>query len=229
VESDGEPTGEYLHSATISGMKSGGAAAFERQDIKLTVEGTTISFIDDHDVTELDYVKYELATEATGTAAISSSFSVEDWGLIIIEGAVGSAYINIAYAQGIPDSVRQMLSNIDNKTIPVIAEALLYLYNENKALRELLTGKDNAVLPYIKVQTIECNDMLTMGVPDVLVCSEEGAPSAANVPDNWDETTMTVWNGCPRKVGQQYVDKASGKVYYAIKVTGSTNDWVALN
>ena len=229
IESEGEPTGEYLHSATISGMKSGGAAAFERQDIRLTVEGTTVSFIDEHDVTELDYVKYELATEAIGTAAVSSSFSVEDWGLIIIEGAVGSAYINIAYAQGIPDSVRQMLSNIDNKTIPVIAEALLYLYNENKALRELLTGKDNAVLPYIKAQTIEYNDMLTMGVPDVLVCSEAGAPSAANVPDNWDETTMTVWNGCPRKIGQQYVDKASGKVYYAIKVTGSTNDWVVLN
>lgn len=229
IESEGEPTGEYLHSATISGMKSGGAAAFERLDIKLTVEGTTVSYIDELDLTKLDFVKYELATEATGTVAVSSSFSVEDWGLIIIEGAVGSAYINIAYAQGIPDSVRQMLSNIDNKTIPVIAEALLYLYNENKALRELLTGKDNAVLPYIKAQTIECNDMLTMGVPDVLVCSEAGAPSAANVPDNWDETTMTVWNGCPRKVGQQYVDKASGKVYYAIKVTGSTNDWVVLN
>ena len=229
IKSEGEPTGEYLHSATISGMKSGGAADFERLDIKLTVEGTTVSYIDELDLTKLDFVKYELATEATGTADVSSSFSVEDWGLIIIEGAVGSAYINIAYAQGIPDSVRQMLSNIDTKTIPVIAEALLYLYNENKALRELLTCKDNAVLPYIKAQTIECNDMLTMGVPDVLVCSVEGAPSAANVPDNWDEATMTVWNGCPRKVGQQYVDKASGKLYYAIKVTDSTNDWVVLN
>ena len=229
VESEGEPTGDYIHTATISGMKSGGAAAFETLDITLIVDGTTISFTDQNATVENDYVKYELATEATGTAAVSSSFSVEDFGLIIIEGAVGSAYINIAYAQGIPDSVRQMLSNIDNKTIPVIAEALLYLYNENKALRELLTGKNDAVLPYIKAQTIECNDMLTMGVPDVLVCSEAGAPSAANVPDNWDETTMTVWNGCPRKVGQHYVDEASGKVYYAIKVTGSTNDWVVLN
>lgn len=229
VESEGEPTGEYIHTANISGMKSGGAAAFERQDITLLVDGTTVSFVDNNEPVELDYVKYELATEATGTVAVSSSFSVEDWGLIFIEGAVGSAYINIAYAQGIPDSVRQMLSNIDNKTIPVISEALLYLYSENKALRELLTGKNNAVLPYIKAQTIECNDMLTMGVPDVLVCSVAGAPSAANVPDNWDETTMTVWNGCPRKVGQQYVDKESGKVYYAIKVTGSTNDWVLLN
>jgi len=229
VESEGEPTGDYIHTATISGMKAGGAAAFETLGIALIVDGTTISFTDQNETVESDYVKYELATEATGAAAVSSSFTVEDWGLIIIQGAVGSAYINIAYAQGTPDSVRQMLSNIDNKTIPVIAEALLYLYNENKALRELLTGKDNAVLPYIKAQTIECVDKMTMGVPDVLESSVEGAPSAANVPDNWNEATMDVWDGCPRRIGQQYVDKVSGKVYYAIKVTGSTSDWVALN
>jgi len=229
VESEGEPTGDYIHSATISDMKAGGAAAFETLGITLLVDGTTISFTDQNETVENDYVKYELATEATGTVSVGSSFNVEDWGLIIIQGAVGSAYINIAYAQGIPDSVRQMLSNIDNKTIPVIAEALLYLYNENKALRELLAGKDNAVLPVVKAQTIECDDILTMGVPNVLYSSVEGAPSAANVPDNWNEETMTVWNGCPRKIGQQYVDKVNKKVYYAVAVTGSTADWVVLN
>ncbi len=229
VESEGEPTGDYIHTATISGMKAGGAAAFETLGITLLVDGTTISFTDQNATVESDYVKYELATEATGTAAVSSSFSVEDWGLIIIQGAIGSAYINIAYAQGIPDSVRQMLSNIDNKTIPVIAEAMLYLYNENKALRELLTGKDNAVLPYIKAQTIEYVDKMTMGAPDILESKNAGAPSAANIPDNWNEATMNVWDGCPRRTGQQYVDKESGKVYYAIKVTGSTSDWVPLN
>lgn len=229
VESEGEPTGDYIHTATISDMKAGGAAAFETLGITLLVDGTTISFTDQNETVENDYVKYELATETTDTVSVSSSFNVEDWGLIIIQGAVGSAYINIAYAQGIPDSVRQMLSNIDNKTIPVIAEALLYLYNENKALRELLAGKDNAVMPVVKAQTIECDDILTMGVPNVLYSSVEGAPSTANVPDNWDEETMTVWNGCPRKIGQQYVDKVNKKVYYAVAVTGSTSDWVALN
>ena len=229
VESEDEPTGDYIHTATISGMKAGGAAAFETLGIALIVDGTTISFTDQNETVESDYVKYELATEATGTAPVSSSFTVEDWGLIIIQGAVGSAYINIAYAQGIPDSVRQMLSNIDNKTIPVIAEALLYLYSENKVLRELFTGKDNAVLPVVKAQSVECDDILTLGVPNVLVSSVEGAPSADNVPDNWNEETMTVWNGCPRKIGQQYVDRVNKKVYYAVAVTGSTSDWVALN
>ena len=229
VMSEGEPTGDYIHTATISGMKAGGAVAFETLGITLLVDGTTISFTDQNATVQNDYVKYELATETTGTAAVSSSFQVEDWGLIIIQGAVGSAYINIAYAQGIPDSVRQMLSNIDNKTIPVIAEAMLYLYNENKALREMLTGKDVAVLPNIKAQNIECDDILTLGVPNVLYSSVAGAPSAANIPDNWDEATMDVWIGCPRKIGQQYVDKVSKKVYFAVAVTGSTSDWVVLN
>lgn len=229
VESEGEPTGDYIHSAVISAMKADGAAAFEMLDIALLVDGTTISFTDQNATVEDDYVKYELATEETGVLDVGSSFSVEDWGLIIIQGAVGSAYVDIAYAQGIPDSVRQMLSNIDNKTIPVIAEALLYLYNENKALRELLTGKDNAVLPFIKARVVECEERMTMGTPNVLECKVAGAPSAANVPANWNEAAMGVWDGCPRKVGQQYVDKASKKVYYAVAVTGSTADWVLIS
>ena len=229
VESEGEPTGDYIHSAVISAMKADGAAAFETLNIALLVEGTTISFTDQNATVEDDYVKYELAAEETGVLDVSSSFSVEDWGLIIIQGAVGSAYVDIAYAQGIPDSVRQMLSNIDNKTIPVIAEAMLYLYNENKSLRELLTGKDNAVLPFIKARVVECEERMTMGTPNVLECKVAGAPSAANIPANWDEATMGVWDGCPRKVGQQYVDKESKKVYYAVAVTGSTADWVPLN
>ena len=229
VESEGEPTGDYIHTATISGMKAGGAAAFETLGITLLVDGTTISFTDSNTTVESDYVKYELATETTGTAAVSSSFQVEDLGLIIIQGAVGSAYINIAYAQGIPDSVRQMLSNIDNKTIPVIAEAMLYLYNENKALRELLTGKDNAVVPVVKAHEVVCEQVTKFGAPEQLISSVEGAPSAENIPDNWDEDTMDVWNGCPRFVGQKYIDQVAKKVYIAVTLTASTNDWVALN
>ena len=114
-------------------------------------------------------------------------------------------------------------------SLSVVAEALLYLYKENKALRELLSGKDNAVLPVVKAQSVECDGILTLGVPNVLYGGVAGAPSAANVPDNWNEETMTVWDGCPRKIGQQYVDKVSKKIYYAVEVTGSTSDWVALN
>lgn len=135
---------------------------------------------------------------------------------------------NLAKSGGIWSWVSGLFLITDGQ-MGVIAEALLYLYSENKALRELLAGKDNAVLPVVKAQSVECDDILTLGVPNVLYSSVAGAPSAANVPDNWNEETMTVWDGCPRKIGQQYVDKVNKKVYYAVAVTGSTSDWVALN
>ena len=150
-------------------------------------------------------------------------------GIEMKSGAVGEAYFGCTYSQNVADALSQIAKVKLDISLSVVAEALLYLYNENKALRELLAGKDNAVLPVVKAQSVECDDILTLGVPNVLVSSVAGAPSATNVPDNWNEDTMTVWDGCPRKIGQQYVDKASKKVYYAVAVTGSTADWVALN
>ena len=159
------------------------------------------------------YVQYRLTADEFST-------DVDDWERAAsVENLENGAVIPLVAEELDEGSV----------TAKVIAEAMLYLYNENKALREMLTDKDVAVLPYIKAQNVECDDILTLGVPNVLYSSVAGAPSAANIPDNWDEATMDVWFGCPRKIGQQYVDKVSNKVYYAVAVTGSTSDWVVLN
>lgn len=187
---------------------------------------------------------YDVTANNDGTkfASLSTLLSDENLGTLIpVAARKGGMSIKFVLSSGNKYVQYRLKSNTfstdtedweDESTevqFHVMVEALAYLYNENKALHELLTGKDNAVLPYIKAQTIECVDKMTMGVPDVLESNVAGAPSAANVPDNWNEATMNVWDGCPRRIGQQYVDKASGKVYYAIKVTGSTGDWVVLN
>ena len=220
----------YKHSLAISGMKSDGLAQIEGSDQVLTVVGTTVSYTDTNATAISGAVRYEKATPATANVTLAKTqYALNDCGIEMKSGATGEAYFGCTYSQNVADALSQIAKVKLDISLSVVAEALLYLYNENKALRELLAGKDNAVLPYIKAQTIECVDKMTMGVPDVLVSSVEGAPSAANVPDNWNEETMTVWNGYPRKIGQQYVDKVGGKVYYAIKVTGSTGDWVVLN
>jgi len=227
LQEDGET---YKHSLTISGMKSDGLAQIEGSDQVLTVEGTTVSYTDTNATAISGAVRYEKATAATANVTLTKTqYALNDCGIEMKSGATGEAYFGCTYSQNVADALSQIAKVKLDISLSVVAEALLYLYNENKALRELLSGKDNAVLPYIKAQTIECVDKMTLGVPDVLESSVEGAPSAANVPDNWDEETMTVWDGCPRKIGQQYVDKASKKVYYAVAVTGSTSDWVALN
>ena len=220
----------YKHSLTISGMKADGLAQIEGSDQVLTVEGTTVSYTDTNATAISGAVRYEKATAATANVTLTKTqYALNDCGIEMKRGATGEAYFGCTYSQNVADALSQIAKVKLDISLSVVAEALLYLYNENKALRELLSGKDNAVLPYIKAQTIECVDKMTMGVPEVLVSSVEGAPSAENVPENWDEETMTVWNGCPRKIGQQYVDKVNKKVYYAVAVTGSTDDWVALN
>lgn len=220
----------YKHSLTISGMKADGLAQIEGSDQMLTVVGTTVSYTDTNATAISGAVRYEKATAATANVTLAKTqYALNDCGIEMKSGATGEAYFGCTYSQNVADALSQIAKVKLDISLSVVAEAMLYLYNEKKALRELLTGKDNAVLPVVKAQSVECDDILTLGAPNVLYSSVAGAPSAANVPANWNEETMTVWNGCPRKIGQQYVDKVNKKVYYAVAVTGSTNDWVALN
>lgn len=220
----------YKHSITISGMKADGLAQIEGSDQVLTVVGTTASYTDTNATAISGAVRYEMATAATANVTLTKTqYALNDCGIEMKGGATGEAYFGCAYSQNVADALSQIAKVKLDISLSVVAEALLCLYSENKALRELLAGKDNAVLPVVKAQSVECDDILTLGVPNVLYSGVAGAPSAANVPDNWNEEIMTVWDGCPRKIGQQYVDKASKKVYYAVAVTGSTSDWVALN
>lgn len=114
VLEDDEPTGQYLHEADISAMKAGGAAQFETANIGLAVEGTKVSYTDSNATASTDYVKYELAAEVTGTAAVSSTFACEDWGLIILRGATGTAEVVLDYAQNVPDNLRASLPIIND-------------------------------------------------------------------------------------------------------------------
>lgn len=114
VEEDGEATGEYLHEAVINAMKTDGTAEFESESISLTVSGNTVSYTDSNAEATTDNVKYELAAEATGTATVSSTFACEDWGLIVLRGATGTAVVTIAYAQNVPDNLRTSLPIVND-------------------------------------------------------------------------------------------------------------------
>lgn len=211
----------YLHTATIAAMKADGAAEFMTEAQVLIVEGTTISYTDQNEEALTDYVKFNLATQATGELNLTSAFTVEDFGLIVVEGAIGEAFVTISYAQGIPDSVRAMLASIDNATVPVIAEALTRLYNEFVGLRARLETGYGAALSAQVVDTLEYR---TYGAP--LYVQGAGAPSAAVVPDNWPDDKP--WTGAPLYPHMHYFDKA-GKRWYdgPLEPSSSIGDWVA--
>lgn len=108
----------------------------------------------------------------------------------------------------------------------VIASAFAKLQSELDAIRIMLANYQiNA-----KTASIDSMEYRIGGIPLILYSTTGGAPSASNVPLNWDEETMQAWSGVPRFVGQIYIDQSSNrKVYFAIAVTNSANDWVELN
>ena len=172
-------------------------------------------------------MKFQLATAATGTVSLSNALTIEDWGLEILVGASGSAVVTTQYAQSYPDALAQLLANIDQSTVPVICNAFAKMQAEIDGLKAALYEATN--LLKLAALRVDSKEFFVCGLPRVLRSKVAGAPSAANVPDNWDPATMGVWTGVPRSTEQIYMDQASKKVYAAPVLTNSTNDWVVLN
>lgn len=221
-------TGLYTYTAAISAMASGGLAEFEGTNKpEITVNGTNVSYQSENGTALTDYVKYQLATIATGNVTMSNAVSIEDWGLEILVGATGSAIVTTQYAQSYPDALAQLLANIDQATVPIICAAFAQMQAEIDGLKDSLY----AAVTLLRFSALRVNaaEFYVSGTPRVLRCKTAGAPAAARVPDNWDEKTMGTWTGAPRSLDQLYVDQTSKKVYQAWQVTGSTADWIVLN
>lgn len=205
----------YLHEATISGMLSNGQVRCEDNTIALTVEGTKVSYKDSNATATTAAVLYNLASPTTNTYTLATNGNIEDFGLTYFEGYEGDAFTTMQYAQGYPDAIAQLLANMDESIIPVISQAFAQMQEEIDNLRALIDTMRN----------VNALDYYRIGVPMVLYSSTAGAPSADNVPDNWDNDTMGLWNGTPRFIGQKYIDRATPTEYTAKAVTNSTSDW----
>ncbi len=220
-------TGLYTYTATISGMAANGLAEFESGNIELAIDGTTISYQSEDSTAVETYVKYQLATTATGNVTTSNEMAIDDWGLEMLVGASGTAIVNTQYAQSYPDAVAQLLANIDQATVPIICATFAQMQAEIDGLKAALY--EATVLLKASFMRVNAGEYFVNGVPKVLRCSVAGAPAAARVPDNWDEKTMGVWTGVPYSIEQIYMDEVNKKVYAVPVLTNSTGDWVPLN
>lgn len=222
-------TGLYPYTATVSGIKSSGLAEFEGANKPaILVDGTTLTYYSADGTALTDYVKYELATPTTSSKSVSTKITaLEDWGLEILAGAIGTAIVTIQYAQSYPDALAALLASIDQATIPVICNAFAKMQAEIDGLKASLYEATN--LLKLAALRVDSKEFFVCGLPRVLRSKVAGAPSAANVPDNWDPATMGVWTGVPRSTEQIYMDQVNKKVYAAPVLTNSTNDWVVLN
>ena len=194
--------GSYLHTATISTMKSDGAA--ECSGVSLFVDGTTISYTDNNAEATSEYVYFELATEVTGTVSISSSFAVEDWGLEYLAGADGEAYVTAQYAQSFPDSIAALISGGIDELSSTIAALLAILFNRVEAIEEKIeNGFGKLIVEDLEVRHA-FDDFSTEGNTNL---SSAGAPEV--IPD---------------KVGQRHFD-STNKVFRTATGNGAVSDW----
>ena len=127
----------------------------------------------------------------------------------------------------IKDILDALAKSVGGDKFRVIAEAITYLDARLSSVEDALRDPQQCI--DLNVMKLDAAQMFRYGVPAVLESSVAGAPSAANVPSNWDADTMGIWAGCPLFVGQVYSDKANGKIYMACKVSNSTGDWKLLN
>lgn len=119
-ESDSHGNALYRHSATVSGIKQGGAACIEGEDggISLTVNGTTVSYIDTNDtVANAQTVFYEVTATSTTKAYTDSVFNgsnidtetgilpINDCSIEAQVAMDGEANITVKYAKNIVDQV----------------------------------------------------------------------------------------------------------------------------
>ena len=100
-------TQTYTHTLTISNMKSGGQVKIEGSTQSLSVDGNVVSYSDTNETAISGAVRYELMTAATATVTLAkTSYSLNDCGVEVKEGAVGEGYMTCEYSQNIPDLVR---------------------------------------------------------------------------------------------------------------------------
>ena len=201
VTEPGDSEGTYVHTATISGMKDNGAVSCGA--IALNVDGKTISYTDTSADATTDWVKYELATIATGTVNISNALAIEDWGLELLVGATGQAYITTQYAQSYPDSLAAIAAVRMDAQMQVVAEALTALKAEH-----------DAFVMMVKTNMGNVNGITFDAQDGFKICGQKMFDLVTGAPTE-----------IPVTVGLYRFDASTGALYVSKSVTNSTSDW----
>ena len=98
-------TQTYTHTLALSDIANGGTALIEGSAQSLSVDGTTLSYNDTNATAITGAVRYEKAVAATATVNLSSSYTLNDVGVEMKEGAEGEANFVCEYSQNIADSL----------------------------------------------------------------------------------------------------------------------------
>ena len=204
--------GTYTHTATITAMKANGGAALDGK--VLTVTGQSVSYTDDTATGSTDYVRYELATPATGTASLSTHLSIEDFGLEEFTGAEGSAVVKMQYYANYAD------------ILALIAQLKMAV-----AVKDIASNK--ARVEHAELEIAASQEYNLPGLPTIqgqpMKLFGTGTPQEAIVPDNWIQFADGGfdWNGLPSTLGQEYINTSVNSAgHYTAVRDGNNLKWV---
>ena len=138
----------YTHTANIPGMKPG--SVVKCGELSLSVEGTTVSYTDENESASTDYVEYELATIVNGLETVDTQMAIEDWGLVYLDGVIGSADVTMRYAQGYPDTIAALVNGGIEKMLEPLKEDIIDNTEHIRALESDAFGQD---LSYVDSKT----------------------------------------------------------------------------
>lgn len=106
-------------------------------------------------------------------------------------------------------NVFTLLTNYVDGNVDTINEKIAQILLDILGLKNATT-----LLGDLRVRNLTTDNIpMVCGFPKELTAN--GAPSADNVPTNWNTETMGQWTGVPCFVGQEYIDQANHKFYKA--------------
>ena len=205
-------TGKADKAKTLAGY--GIADAYTKSEVNATLEGKQDTIVD------LDDIREGAAKGATALQSYTETDPVytADKPSLALKSELNGLFTQVTNLQTKDTEQDGRLVALEQRPIvdKDLTERVTDLENDRKYAHNLAN---------VRIKSLSVDEPIKVcDVPMVLIGS--GAPSAANVPMNWDKVKMGEWFGIPNFIGQMYVNiSASNNALYVAVNDTAVSGW----
>lgn len=205
-------TGKADKATTLAGY--GIADAYTKSEVDIAIEGKQDTIVD------LDDIREGAAKGATALQSYTETDPVytADKPSLALKSELNGLSTQVTNLQTKDTEQDGRLVALEQRPIvdKDLTERVTDLENDRKYAHNLAN---------VRIKSLSVDEPIKVcDVPMVLIGS--GAPSAANVPMNWDKVKMGEWFGIPNFIGQMYVNiSASNNALYVAVNDTAVNGW----
>lgn len=205
-------TGKANKATTLAGYGIGDA--YTKSEVDIAIEGKQDTIVD------LDDIREGAAKGATALQSYTETDPVytADKPSLALKSELNGLSTQVTNLQTKDTEQDGRLVALEQRPIvdKDLTERVTDLENDRKYAHNLAN---------VRIKSLSVDEPIKVcDVPMVLIGS--GAPSAANVPMNWDKVKMGEWFGIPNFIGQMYVNiSASNNALYVAVNDTAVNGW----